>query len=167
MSLTTRTSSAPNFERSTLSAQSSMCSNFRPELLARAHPPYPPGGGAQTSPPARTFSARFKFALKVRRNGPRHGSFRAEKRRRGPREQRPIQNDVISPVRSGFWPSSTGREAPGRAALGHGRTDAAGAYRTTTSPPRWPRGGVSGRLGPTQGPRPARSTMTWRSCDED
>jgi len=70
MSLTAPSSvqtwSAPNFERSRFSAQSSVRSNFRAELLARAHPPYPPGGGAQTSPPARTFSARFKFALKVR-----------------------------------------------------------------------------------------------------
>lgn len=66
MSVTARTSSAPKFERSRLSAQSSMRSNFEAELLARAHPPYPPGGGAQTSPPARSLSARFKFALKVR-----------------------------------------------------------------------------------------------------
>jgi len=48
-----------------------------------------------------------------------------------------------------------------RAPLGRGRTDAAGAYRPTPPSPRWPRGGVSGRLG-AKGrgvvPRPWRTT---------
>ena len=35
----------------------------------------------------------------------------------------------------------------GRDPLGRGRTDAAKAYRPTSPPPRWPPGGVLGRLG--------------------
>ena len=71
------------------------------------------------------------------------GSFRAEKGRRGRREQPPIGTEFISAVRSSF------RAARGRATLGCGeRTPAVRTRFYASAAPLAP-GGVSGRLGPT------------------
>ena len=156
---TVGTSSAMNFERSTLSAQSSMRFNFGAELLARAHPPYPPGGGAQTSPPARTFSARFKFALKVRETD--HGMVPSRQRTAAEARGNSAQS-----IHSLFRLSGRDWATTWRAPLGRGRTDAAWSYPTTFPPPRWPLAAFLGVWGPTPGPRTARSTLTRRFYDE-
>ena len=129
----------------------------------RAHPPIPPHGRALTLRPRGEVEAR---ALQVCAQGsrqlqPGNRYFLAENGRRGPREQRPIQTEFVSPVRSGFQGGHVARTV-GPWANGRRR----GVPDYDPAAPLAP-GGDRGRWGPTPGSRTARSTMTKEVRDED
>jgi hypothetical protein len=124
---------------------------------ARAHPPYPPGAGAQAPP--RGSLVRARLSERSSEAG-RHSSYPAK----SAAAARGISREYRLGLSGPLVRSSGGHGARPVGSRANGRRRGVPAYIFVA---RWPRAAFLGVLGPTRGPRTARSTMKWKSHDED
>lgn len=103
----------------------------RQRMSART-PPYPPVCVPPYRRPRTRMGARVRALIRL-------GTSRGRAARRG-------RGNSREPKQTFFRLSGFG-DGPGLAPLGRGRTDAAGAYRLTSWPPRWPSAALLGVWG--------------------